>query len=289
MKLFRGFTLAEIAVAVAVIALLIGGLLIPLSTQYELLRARETERTLETIRDALLGFAVANGRLPCPADPTLGAGANLGQEWIVTAAPPVAPTFVHPGGIAPTQWCATNLPAVDAVRGVSAGALPWATLGVPETDAWGRRFSYMVTTVFADNAGCPSSLSSQAIPPGTVGGGASFCISDVSNLFVLKRQAAGPLANLPRTAVVAVVISHGRNGFNARLPGGGLVGAAPGADENTNAIAAAGTQYIARDTIRADIPCNDIAGPQLCEFDDLVIGIDAGRLVGRMVNAGRLP
>src|SRR5215813_13241829 len=119
----RGFTLAELAIVVLVIALLLGGLTLTLSTQTELRRIEDTQRTLELAKDALIGFAITRGRLPCPADPTIATGTvNAGVEradcWTV----------------------ATN----------QYGALPWVTLGVPETDAWGRRLSYRVFSDFAD-------------------------------------------------------------------------------------------------------------------------------------------
>ncbi len=62
-----GFTLVEIAVVMVVIALLLGGLLVPLSAQVELRRTSDTQKYLDEIRETLIGFAVSNGRLPCPA------------------------------------------------------------------------------------------------------------------------------------------------------------------------------------------------------------------------------
>src|SRR5215470_16101798 len=77
----RGFTLAELAVVVLVIALLLGGLTLTLSTQTELRRIEDTQRTLELAKDALIGFAITRGRLPCPADPTIATGTvNAGVE-----------------------------------------------------------------------------------------------------------------------------------------------------------------------------------------------------------------
>jgi hypothetical protein len=72
-----------------------------------------------------------------------------------------------------------------------------------------------------------------------------------------------------------------------------------GTDERRNALAVTGASppairaqaaVMSRETIRIDAPCNDTAvGAQLCEFDDLVVGVDAARLIFRMVAAGRLP
>lgn len=120
----RGFTLIELAVVVAIVGLLLGGLLIPLATQVEITRARSTEKHVSDLRDALYGFAVANGRLPCPdtdgdGDENYSAGA-----------------------------CAA-----------ASGEPPWANLGTERVDAWGRAFVYRVDTTFADGTdgtGCGS-------------------------------------------------------------------------------------------------------------------------------------
>lgn len=65
-----GFTLIELGVVMVVIAMLLGGALQVLSVQVEASRVREARQQLAEIKEALLGFALANGRLPCPATPT---------------------------------------------------------------------------------------------------------------------------------------------------------------------------------------------------------------------------
>lgn len=113
----NGFTLTELAVVLLIIALLIGGLLVPLSAQVDLRNASDTSKSLADAREALLGFATANGRLPCPANPTIASGAaGAGTE--------------------------------DCTRTI--GALPWAALSLSQLDAWGRRFTYRVTDSFKD-------------------------------------------------------------------------------------------------------------------------------------------
>jgi len=121
----RGFSLIEVAIAVFVITLLLGGILVPLATQVELRKISETHKALDEIRDALLGFALANGYLPCP-DKTTAAGAgtqNDGQED-VSAGTCVAPE----------------------------GNLPWVTLGAGISDVWGNRFRFRVYGTFAQRA-----------------------------------------------------------------------------------------------------------------------------------------
>jgi len=60
-------SLVELAIGLLILSLIIGGLLVPLATQVEQSRVSQTQRDLEETREALVGFALANGRLPCPA------------------------------------------------------------------------------------------------------------------------------------------------------------------------------------------------------------------------------
>ncbi len=57
-----------------IVGLLLGGLIVPLSAQMDQRRATETQKTLEEIKEALTGYAVINGQLPCPADPAIATG-----------------------------------------------------------------------------------------------------------------------------------------------------------------------------------------------------------------------
>lgn len=113
----RGFTLIEVAVVILVITLLIGSLLVPLTAQVEQRKVAETQKSLDEIREALIGYAMVNGRLPRPAtSPTNGAenGALCASEADCT------------------------------------GFLPWVALGTAGTDAWGRLFRYSVTPAYAN-------------------------------------------------------------------------------------------------------------------------------------------
>ena len=105
-----------------IIALLIGSILVPLAAQVEQRKISETEKALSEIREALLGFALSNGYLPCP-DKTIAAGAGT----------------MHDGAedVSGTSCVATE------------GNLPWVTLGVPATDSWGNRYRYRVAPAFA--------------------------------------------------------------------------------------------------------------------------------------------
>lgn len=115
-----GFTLIEMAVAMFVLALLLGSILVPLSTSIEQKQISDTEAALEDIKDALLGYALANGYIPCPDTN------NDGAE-----------------DVAGTGLCST-------IAGtISTGNLPWSTLGLGSYDVWGNRYRYVVAEVYA--------------------------------------------------------------------------------------------------------------------------------------------
>lgn len=223
-----GFTLVELAVALAIIGLLLGMLIVPLSTQVDQQRIGDTQRQLDLIREAVIGFAVANGRLPCPATPTTpNTTAGAGTE---------------------------NKPAT--VCGIFEGVLPWATLGLPETDAWNNRFTYRITDTFADDP--------------VAGMLASFSLTDNGNITVNNGVINGSIviaSNIP-----AIFVSHGKNGFGAyRRDGTQVTGAAGDELQNANVT----TVFVSR------VPSPD--------FDDLVGWVSPNVLKARMVAANRLP
>jgi prepilin-type N-terminal cleavage/methylation domain-containing protein len=219
----RGFTLVELAVSLTIIALLLGMLVIPLTTQFDQQKIAETRVQLEQVREALLGFAVANGRLPCPATPTLAtAAAGAGLE---------------------------NKPGVAC--GITEGVLPWLALGVPELDAWGRRFTYRVTGAFADD---PAGMQ------------ASFALGDAGDITVTNGA-----VNIA-VSVPAVVVSHGKNGLGAFQPDGTQLGGATG-DELEN----------------ANNTLTFVSRTNAPSFDDQLVWVSANIVKSRMVAANRLP
>jgi prepilin-type N-terminal cleavage/methylation domain-containing protein len=270
----KGFTLAEMAVAVVILALLLFGALVPFSAQVDIRSVADTRRTMDSIKDAIIGFTQANGRLPCPADGTIVAGtASAGAELL--------------SGASPNTTCTAAF-----------GVVPWATLGVPETDSWGRRFSYWVSPIFADGIGvgtfnntfpspqnpaCPIPI----IPAPTQ---SSFALCSLGSFTVNTRSESTYAATAVGSALPAVIISHGKNGNGAYTPTGSILAAPTGADEIANANHATGANtFFSRTPTPSSSPCNDAAGPSFCEFDDTVVMISSSVLIARMVAAGRLP
>jgi prepilin-type N-terminal cleavage/methylation domain-containing protein len=115
-----GFSLIELSVVLVLIALLLGSLLVPLGTQVEQRQYTETEKQLEQIKEALTGFALANGYLPCPAR-----SAADGTE---------------------------DRTGTTCTGGKRAGFLPCVTLGVKPSDSWGNLYRYSVSANFSNSA-----------------------------------------------------------------------------------------------------------------------------------------
>src|SRR5674476_71590 len=66
----NGFTLIEMAMVLMIVGLLLGGMLVPLSAQMDQRNVSDTQKALSDIKEALIGYAIANGRFPCPASAT---------------------------------------------------------------------------------------------------------------------------------------------------------------------------------------------------------------------------
>mgnify|MGYP000308253081 CR=1 FL=1 len=170
----RGFTLAELAVVLVIVGLLASGLMFSLGTQRESATTQEAQRQLENIREAVIGFALANGRLPCPALSTLAnTDSNAGRENC---------TLQH-------------------------GVVPWATLGLTESDPWGNRLTYYAHSLFT-----------ASVPAGAL---ASFTLDTQGNAAIKDATGTGYDT---ASALPAVIVSHGARPSGAWLPNGNQIG-----------------------------------------------------------------
>jgi prepilin-type N-terminal cleavage/methylation domain-containing protein len=61
----QGFTLVEIAIVLLIFGLIIGGIMGPLKTQLDNVERKDAIKTISTIKQALIGYAIRMHRLPC--------------------------------------------------------------------------------------------------------------------------------------------------------------------------------------------------------------------------------
>jgi prepilin-type N-terminal cleavage/methylation domain-containing protein len=216
-----GFTLTELAVVLVIVALLMGGLLMPLSAQQEIENRQQTGKQLNTIREALIAFATINARLPCPD------GNNDGQEETTCS-----------------------------IDGAQDGQLPWRTLAIPASDAWGNPWRYRIERQYATYA----TLRGLILKDGDdcIGATSAFpddCIDVQNNL--------NQRLNSNREHPVAIVYSTGPN----QQPDG---------------------QNASYETGRLHSPNyqTDVPSPN---FDDQLIWLTRGNLIAPLIAAGKLP
>ena len=218
-----GFSLLEMAIVLVIVGFLLSGMLGGMNALQSVQRDDGTRRQLEEMRNSLITFATVNGRLPCPAAPaTADSVAGAGLE---------------------------RAPTASGCTGGAAGAFPWATLGLQQTDTWGRRFSYRVTPAFSRLA---PAISLTSVGDNTV-----------------RNMAAVDLVTL----APAVIVSHGADGAGSRNRQGALAAAGANVSQQENSD---GDNIFVSDIVSAG-------------FDDHVVWLPPTTLLGRLLEAGALP
>ena len=263
MQLSRGFSLVELAVVIFIVGLLLGGAVLTLSAQEEQRANAETRRRLEAAVDAVIGFALVNRRLPCPAIGATGVE-STGVGW--TAAD---------GGA-----CGNNF----------SGFLPGRTVGFQPVDgqgfavdAWGNRIRYGVASAVVSStcaSGAPHFTSVSRLRGNGVGcqpNDLLICRSAAN----IQPAAAPPACDPPpppspnavtnQQTVAFLVLSMGKNGRDPAP--------AQSADElaNTNGDAI----FISRE--------HGTLQTTTGTFDDMLIWVPAGVLYARLLAGGLLP
>lgn len=234
----RGFSLVELALGMLILAIVLGALLRPMANQVAQQKYRQTEQDLEQIREALYGFAMANGRLPRPAVSELD-----GRE----------------------------APSCPAEPGCS-GFVPYATLGVPRGDAYGKLYMYSVSTRFTESQ-------------------PALSFADAGVWTIQTRTGADPGKLVPLAEkLVAVVRSFGARSFGRSIDGADM---ANDSTSNVDEIFNSGT--VAKSSALQSLsfhyrPLSTQEDPAWGgAFDDQMVWISTSLYMQRMVQAGRMP
>jgi prepilin-type N-terminal cleavage/methylation domain-containing protein len=232
----KGFTLVEMAIVLIIFGLMLAMFLSPLSAQRDLQNRAKTQLKLNEIKAALIGYAIVNSHLPC------------------------TDTDAIPDGLENRDSSVVNECDSD-----KSGILPWKTLGIDGTDAWGNLFTYRVDATFSDNVN-------------------RFTINDAegeSGINVNDEKGAALVSTNSRPA--ALILSHGSNGFGA-----------------LNIIQDSSLNHEPNPTSTDELENadNDVTfvshppaapGSSNGEFDDMLIWISPKVLINRMIMAERLP
>jgi type II secretory pathway pseudopilin PulG len=237
----RGFSLLETGIVLVVLAIMLTTLALPLRYQ------------LGEARDALLGFAAAHGRLPCPA----------------TAASQGAEAFAA-GGDASTGECASFY----------GGYLPAASLGVTPLDGEGfqrdpwetpsNRIRYAVYGGQATNGITNALTRTDGLQAATLAGvgNADHFLFVCSSGAEANSSGCGPATRQLTRRAAFVVFSLGPNAPSTP---------APASDEARNLDGDA--VFVSRDA--SLVPGN--------AFDDTLLWVPVHLLTHRLLVAGRLP
>ena len=262
----RGFTILELAITLSIMAVLAVGILIPFVAQVSQRKVADTERVLEQAKEALLGYATATGRLPCPAT-----AASNGFE-----------SFATGGNVSNGNCTLTGTHFI--------GFLPAATLGFTPIDSAGyaidgwatthNRIRYAVANQTINGSANPFTRTDgmrDATPAQLATADLLFVCSSGTGAVAATPACGGAAATLTRNAP-AVVWSSGANAAT----GGTSVDEA----QNPHPNGSASPAYGSADRIFVSRTAGDTAGG---EFDDIVTWLSVGNLVSRMVLGGQLP
>lgn len=179
-----GFTLVELTVVIVIAAMLLSLGLGALNAQLLSINYSETKKRQAVIKDALTAYLGANKRLPCPDIPNSTNGGADGSQ--------VTGQEDRSGGV-PTGGCSGSF-----------GVIPYATLGLGKEialDGWGNFMSYSLPIGGTCSTGIDWSLT------------ACFGSGKGSPFSLFEGTVAAPV--LAASNIIAIVVSHGPNGFGA--------------------------------------------------------------------------
>lgn len=267
----RGFSLIEIAVVLVIVSILLAVVAIPLATQVNQRKVIETLSTIENAQKALLGFAAANGRLPCPAtDGTSGTTNSSGGESF-----------------------AAGSSATDGGCEKFVGFLPARTLGLSPLDSegflvdgWGIKQNRIRYAVWGSSI---TQVNAVRYPFTKNNGIKDALISNLANtnykfLFVCQSAPTGALPD-STSAASNNACGTGVVELTDKTP---VVIYSLGSNAATGGVGADELHNVNQDFVF--VSHNSTAtGSTAGEFDDIVTWISLNTLFDRMLQAQRLP
>lgn len=252
-KCNSGFTLVEMAIVLMIVGLLLGGMLVPLSAQMDQRNVSDTQKTLSEIKEAIIGYAIVHGRLPCPASATTNGLESFASMPVV--------------GNASNGYCSNFYN----------GFVPAAMLGITPVDsqgyaidAWNNRIHYAVTAVTATVSGFTFTVftTSNGMRTATLPVLAPNLLVCSTATGISATSCAANTALTSSPGVPVVIFSTGKNGGQGSAA----------TDEAANLD---GTNANSNRTFVSHLPTPT--------FDDLVVWVSPNILYNRMVAAGTLP
>jgi prepilin-type N-terminal cleavage/methylation domain-containing protein len=137
-----GFTLAEMAIVVAITGLLLGAAAAIATPMLRNARKIDTDQKLANIARAIDYYAGQNYRVPCPASPD---PKSIDPPWGFETGSGKAGNHVPADcGIGPARW---------------EGIVPFRTLNIPADwirDSWGNYISYAISPAFSQDVSNPA-------------------------------------------------------------------------------------------------------------------------------------
>ncbi|MDO9052744.1 MAG: type II secretion system protein [Gallionella sp.] len=269
----NGFTLVEMAIVMFVMALMLGTGLTVLSAQQDQRRIEETTTNLDEAREALIGFAITNVRLPCPASAASG-----GLESFCTSA---------------TGICTetTTLQTHGRCAKPYDGFIPAVTLGIAPIntqgqlfDTWKNPVRYAITNandasnIFYFSAspdGIRTRWNSGIMPAPDL----RVCSTSTGLTYATPDSAECATGRTLTNNGVAVIYSLGKNFIN----GGRNGDEAHNPNPNQPVAIPSDRAFVFHEATPAE------AVTMNGEFDDQLIWLSQYTLFNRMVQAGKLP
>ncbi len=221
------------------------------------------------IKEAILGFAISNNRLPCP-------DINFDGNEDVTS--------IKLDNIPANGQTTQNFSCA-----YEEGLIPYLSLGASQGDTWFNYIGYRVSASFNNW----SKVWRGEVDSGVLIEGKFFSLSSVGNIKVNSRGDNPSTTGVIETKFIApiitnaaaVVISYGRNVYGAFNRADTSLNDAPpstNADETTNATK--GVVKVSRVHTDKLGDCSDTDESKgFCEFDDIVDWISPNILFNRLV------